>query len=114
MVLDCFTNSALLDWAHAEGALNYTATAQTSSGHVSTCTSNITNCELMDLQCGQTYNVFTVASNENCSSPPSTMLQVESGELSKKAALLSLIKLELRGKDFKYSGNLTPTEMLFS
>lgn len=81
VVLDCFTNSALLDWAYAEGALNYTATAQTSSGHVSTCTSNFTNCELMDLQCGQTYNVFTVASNENCSSPPSTMLQVESGEL---------------------------------
>ncbi|XP_035863315.1 uncharacterized protein LOC116038126 [Sander lucioperca] len=78
VVLDCFTNSALLDWAYAEGALNYTATAQTSSGHVSTCTSNFTNCELMDLQCGQTYNVFTVASNENCSSPPSTMLQVES------------------------------------
>ncbi|XP_078116029.1 receptor-type tyrosine-protein phosphatase beta-like [Sander vitreus] len=78
VVLDCFTNSALLDWANAEGALNYTATAQTSSGHVSTCTSNFTNCELMDLQCGQTYNVFTVASNGNCSSPPSTMLQVES------------------------------------
>nr|XP_046247875.1 uncharacterized protein LOC124060678 [Scatophagus argus] len=78
VVLDCFTNSALLDWAYAEGALNYTATALSSSGHVSTCSSNFTNCELQDLQCGQTYDVVTVASNENCSSPPSSRLQVES------------------------------------
>ncbi|XP_044055462.1 uncharacterized protein LOC122877670 [Siniperca chuatsi] len=78
VVLDCFTNSALLDWAYAEGAMNYTATAQSSSGHVSNCNSNFTNCELQDLQCGQTYNVITVASNEKCSSPPSTRLQVES------------------------------------
>lgn len=86
MVLDCFTNSALVDWAFAEGAVDYTATARSSSGDVSTCTSNYTFCELQDLQCGQTYNVITVASNEMCSSPPSTRLQVESGEssLSKK------------------------------
>ncbi|KAL7397583.1 hypothetical protein ABVT39_024505 [Epinephelus coioides] len=78
VVLDCYTNSALLDWAYADGALDYTATAQSSSGHVSTCNSNYTNCELKDLECGQTYNVIVVASNENCSSPPSTRLPVES------------------------------------
>ncbi|XP_054458914.1 fibronectin-like [Anoplopoma fimbria] len=78
VVLDCYTNSALLDWAYAEGALNYTATARTSSGHVSSCTTNFTNCELKDLQCGQIYDVVTVASNEECSSPPSTQLPVES------------------------------------
>lgn len=82
VVLDCFTNSALLDWTYAEGALNYTATARSSSGHVSTCSNNFTNCELKDLQCGQIYNVITEASNEMCSSPPSARLQVESGELS--------------------------------
>lgn len=85
MVLDCFTDSALLDWAHAEGALNYTATARSSaSGHISTCTSDFTNCELKELECGQTYDVVAVASNEECSSPPSTQLQVESGELQKR------------------------------
>ncbi|XP_062419461.1 uncharacterized protein LOC119216595 [Pungitius pungitius] len=78
VVLDCFTNSALLDWAYAAGALNYTATAGSSSGHISTCTSNFTNCELKDLECGQAYNVVAVASNEECSSPPSMQLQVES------------------------------------
>uniref|UniRef100_A0A8P4G5R4 Fibronectin type-III domain-containing protein n=1 Tax=Dicentrarchus labrax TaxID=13489 RepID=A0A8P4G5R4_DICLA len=78
VVLDCFTNSAILDWAFADGALSYTATGRASSGHVVTCSSNFTNCELQDLQCGQTYNVKTVASNENCSSLPSTSLQVES------------------------------------
>ncbi|XP_047442067.1 uncharacterized protein LOC125008801 [Mugil cephalus] len=78
VVLDCFTNSALLDWAFAEGALHYTATAQSSSGHVSTCHSNVTNCELKNLLCGQTYNVITVASNYECDSPPSASLQLES------------------------------------
>ncbi|XP_039984445.1 uncharacterized protein LOC120790698 [Xiphias gladius] len=78
VTLDCFTNSALLDWSFAEGALDYTATARSSSGHVSICSSNFTNCELQDLQCGQTYNLIVVASNEKCNSPPSTRLQLES------------------------------------
>ncbi|XP_034066039.1 uncharacterized protein LOC117542456 [Gymnodraco acuticeps] len=78
VALDCFTNSALLSWTYAEGALAYTATAQCPDGQVSTCHSNYTNCELKGLQCGQTYDVTTVASNENCSSPPSAMKQVES------------------------------------
>ncbi|XP_074491158.1 uncharacterized protein fndc7b [Sebastes fasciatus] len=78
VVLDCFTNSFLLDWSYAKGALIYTATAWSSSGYVSTCNTNFTNCELKNLQCGQTYNVTTVASDEECSSPPSTSLQVDS------------------------------------
>lgn len=94
VVLDCFTNSALLDWTHAEGALNYTSTAQSSSGHVSSCSSNFTNCELQDLQCGQTYSVATVGSNEKCSSPPSTRLQVESGKPFKKN--INKFNLDLR------------------
>ena len=81
VVLDCFTNSAFLEWSYTDGALSYTATARSSSGHVSTCRSNRTNCELLDLQCGYTYNVVTAASNKNCTSLPSASLQVESGEL---------------------------------
>lgn len=95
VVLDCHTNSALLDWANAEGALNYTATARSSSGDVSTCNTNYTNCELKDLQCGQTYDVTTVASNEECSSPPSTTLQVDSGELSKESTFKKIKKKKI-------------------
>ncbi|KAI3368520.1 hypothetical protein L3Q82_025527 [Scortum barcoo] len=78
VVLDCLTNSALLDWNFAEGALNYTATARSPSGNVSSCSTNFTNCELKDLQCGQIYSVITEASNGECRSRPSTSLQVES------------------------------------
>lgn len=67
---------------YSEGALNYTATALSPSGHVSTCSSNITNCELPELQCGQLYNLTVVASDGKCSSPPSSSLQLDSGELS--------------------------------
>ncbi|KAK2835181.1 hypothetical protein Q5P01_015665 [Channa striata] len=77
-VLDCFTNSALVEWSYTEGALLYTSTARSSSGHVSTCNANFTNCELENLMCGQTYNVIVVASNEICSSPPSTRVRVDS------------------------------------
>lgn len=79
-VLDCFTNSALLDWTYSEGALNYTATAMSPSGHVSTCSSNFTNCELLELHCGQMYNLTVVASDGQCSSPPSSSLQLDSGD----------------------------------
>ncbi|XP_061884565.1 uncharacterized protein LOC133635404 [Entelurus aequoreus] len=78
VVLDCFTGAALLDWGFAEGALNYSATATSSNGHVSTCSSNHSDCELLNLQCGQTYTVVTVASDQGCSSPPSNSLLLES------------------------------------
>ncbi|XP_027882788.1 uncharacterized protein fndc7b [Xiphophorus couchianus] len=78
VILDCYTNSALLEWMYSEGALNYTSTARSSGGHVSSCTTSLTNCELENLQCGQTYEVATVASNDQCSSPPSATLQLES------------------------------------
>lgn len=93
VALDCFTNSALLDWTYSEGALNYTATAQSQNGHVSTCSSNFTNCELPDLQCGRTYDVVAVASNEKCSSPPSSSLQVESGETRENDLDLLLLSI---------------------
>lgn len=67
---------------YSEGAVNYTATALSPSGHVSTCSSNFTNCELPELQCGQMYNLTVVASDGKCSSPPSSSLQLDSGELS--------------------------------
>lgn len=79
-VLDCFTDSALLDWTYSEGALNYTATALSPSGHISTCSSNFTNCELPELHCGQMYNLTVVASDGQCNSPPSSSLQLDSGE----------------------------------
>uniref|UniRef100_A0A672I691 Fibronectin type-III domain-containing protein n=1 Tax=Salarias fasciatus TaxID=181472 RepID=A0A672I691_SALFA len=62
VTVDCSTNDAVV---YAEGAVSYTATARTSNGDESTCTSNLTNCELTGLQCGQIYNVITVASNEH-------------------------------------------------
>ncbi|XP_008292889.1 uncharacterized protein fndc7b [Stegastes partitus] len=78
VILDCYTNSALLDWAYTKGAMFYNGTARSSSGHISICSSNYTYCELRDLHCGETYTVTTVASNGQCSSPSSMSLQVTS------------------------------------
>ncbi|KAF7660957.1 hypothetical protein LDENG_00272160 [Lucifuga dentata] len=78
VILDCYTNSALPEWSYSEGAMRYTTTARSASNSVSTCTTNSTNCELGQLQCGQTYSVTTVASNDQCDSPPSDSLEVTS------------------------------------
>ncbi|KAG7513796.1 fibronectin type III domain-containing protein 7 [Solea senegalensis] len=78
VVLDCVTNFINVAWTSSGGALDYTATARASNGHASTCSSNLTNCEIQNVQCGLIYNVITVASNEQCDSSPSTSLEVES------------------------------------
>ncbi|PWA21255.1 hypothetical protein CCH79_00009504 [Gambusia affinis] len=90
VILDCYTNSALLDWMYSEGALNYKSTARSSGGHVSSCSTNFTNCELENLQCGQTYEVETVASNDQCSSPPSATQQLESVPCPPEDVVISL------------------------
>ncbi|KAK0130658.1 Fibronectin type III domain-containing protein 7 [Merluccius polli] len=77
-VLDCYTDSALLDWTHSEGAVSYATTARAANGDAVTCTTNSTNCELAPLECGQTYTVTTVASNPVCDSDASASVQLDS------------------------------------
>uniref|UniRef100_A0A4W5K701 Fibronectin type-III domain-containing protein n=1 Tax=Hucho hucho TaxID=62062 RepID=A0A4W5K701_9TELE len=78
VILDCYTDSALLEWAYAEGAVSYTATAQSGDEQTATCNTNHTNCELMELACGQTYIVTLRASDGQCDSFQSTSEKVSS------------------------------------
>ncbi|CAL8306274.1 unnamed protein product [Lota lota] len=66
--LDCYSNTALLDWTHSEGALSYVTTARTAAGDAVRCTANSTNCELEPLECGRTYTATTVATGQLCDS----------------------------------------------
>ncbi|KAJ3599685.1 hypothetical protein NHX12_033641 [Muraenolepis orangiensis] len=67
-VVDCYSNSALVDWTYAEGAVSYVTTARTAHHAALTCSTNATNCELERLECGQTYAVSTAASGLQCDS----------------------------------------------
>ena len=78
-LLDCYTDSALLEWGYANGALSYTVTAQAAGGFTSSCSTNHTNCEI-DLQCGQTYDFTMVASDGQCDSFQSDSVQMPSGK----------------------------------
>ena len=81
-VLDCYTNSVLVDWTHSEGALAYMTTAHSASNHVVNCTTNYTNCELGPLECSQTYTLTTVALGQACDSDVSGSVQLASGRRS--------------------------------
>ncbi|KAG2461556.1 FNDC7 protein, partial [Polypterus senegalus] len=75
--IDCATNSSLVSWVHAAGAINYTATAQSNSGKVYSCTTDGQECELQNLPCGQLYMVQVVAMDNTCSSLPSTAVNIQ-------------------------------------
>ncbi|KAJ8357216.1 hypothetical protein SKAU_G00200100 [Synaphobranchus kaupii] len=76
--LDCYTNSALLEWNYAEGATSYTAVAESGSGDVTVCSTNYTNCEIRDMGCGQVYTVTMVASDSHCNSTQSAGWEITS------------------------------------
>ncbi|XP_064190128.1 uncharacterized protein LOC135254105 [Anguilla rostrata] len=75
--LDCFMDSVLMEWDHAEGASFYTGVAET-SGDTAVCNSSHTNCEITDLQCGKVYSVRVAASNGLCNSSLSAAWEVAS------------------------------------
>ncbi|CAL8396350.1 unnamed protein product [Boreogadus saida] len=78
-VLDCYTDTALVEWTHSEGALSYTTTARSDGDHHAVhCTTNYTNCELGPLECSQTYTLSTVASGDTCDSDVSGSVQLPS------------------------------------
>uniref|UniRef100_A0A3B5BI78 Fibronectin type-III domain-containing protein n=1 Tax=Stegastes partitus TaxID=144197 RepID=A0A3B5BI78_9TELE len=67
-VVDCQARSAVVSWLPAIGADFYVAALKASSGHISSCITNHTNCEPSPLQCGQEYNVTVMALGDICNS----------------------------------------------
>ncbi|XP_057183469.1 G surface protein, allelic form 156-like [Triplophysa rosa] len=67
-LVDCQSSTAVLSWQTGGGAMQYTATALSQSGHILSCESNETNCELADLACGESYNITVLAQGQTCSS----------------------------------------------
>lgn len=76
----CETNSAAVTWERASGALSYLAVAVTEDGsHRAECNNTVTNCDLHDLHCGQTYNVSVFGQDKSCSSAESQKAYVRTG-----------------------------------
>lgn len=62
------------------GAVSYTAEAVSASGHVVSCLTNDTICELERLACGDSYSVSVQADGESCSSLAHMSGQLVTGE----------------------------------
>lgn len=73
-------------------AQSYLLTAVSRDGDLKTCNTSYNNCTLTDLHCSNTYNVSVLASNENCTSLPSTNVTFKTGK-SDKTSLNSVTKI---------------------
>ncbi|XP_078417921.1 fibronectin type III domain-containing protein 7-like [Cetorhinus maximus] len=64
--VDCETRTAIVSWDLSHGALTYIATAEANDGHMDSCMTTGTNCELVSVQCGHNYTVTVLALNDMC------------------------------------------------
>ncbi|KAL2090270.1 hypothetical protein ACEWY4_014958 [Coilia grayii] len=78
-VLDCESDSALLSWQLAPGAVTYRAVAQGSLGQELECQTAETTCELMGLTCGDSFTVTVHAIGDTCSSQATMSGQLRTG-----------------------------------
>lgn len=72
VVPSCEDNGATVTWGHSPVATSYLLTATGRDGHVASCNTSVNNCTLADLHCGQPYSLSITASEDNCTSQPST------------------------------------------
>lgn len=65
--LHCLSGVVTVTWGASAGANYYTVLAE-ASGHVDSCNSTGTSCELTQLQCGEDYTVTVLAGDGKCNS----------------------------------------------
>ncbi|GCB65250.1 hypothetical protein scyTo_0007677 [Scyliorhinus torazame] len=75
--LECATHTVSVLWELSDGAVNYIAIAEGMEGDRYSCNATEENCEIVDLPCGQMYNITIFAMDENCSSLPSPAFEIQ-------------------------------------
>ncbi|XP_060792637.1 fibronectin type III domain-containing protein 7-like [Neoarius graeffei] len=76
-ITDCSSDSIILTWNMANGALFYIASVTDSSGGMYTCSTMELNCQITGLRCGTTYNATVMSSSYKCNSSLSNIITVE-------------------------------------
>lgn len=79
-VLDCFTNTARVDWQAKGGADFYIVQASGVEEYESGCETVTQSCSLGELTCGVTYNITVIAANSMCNISQSAMTQLKAGK----------------------------------
>ncbi len=76
---DCAANHAIVSWQALQTGSLYAAVLQDEHGHSVNCSTSSNNCTFANLLCGMNYNVTVTRNDGQCGSPPSTPIQIQSG-----------------------------------
>ncbi|KAJ8274470.1 hypothetical protein COCON_G00090950 [Conger conger] len=88
--LDCNTNELAVQWRESPGSDSYTALAIGSDGYRASCNSSSTSCSILDLRCGETYNITVTTSSVNCSVIQGSDYQVQSAPCPPQTPVVTL------------------------
>ncbi|XP_051554352.1 fibronectin-like [Myxocyprinus asiaticus] len=77
--MQCELGSVVVSWSQAEDASQFRVELEShSTGVISSCNSNSTQCSITHLPCGESFNLSVVALRGNCQSQPSSGLNISS------------------------------------
>lgn len=85
--MDCYNNTAKVSWSSAKGANSYVVTAVGEDGHRASCETDEHQCDLTELQCGQTYNVSLATISDHCQTETHSNVTFSTRELSRVAGV---------------------------
>ncbi|XP_018114195.2 fibronectin type III domain-containing protein 7-like [Xenopus laevis] len=77
--VSCETNTTIMSWAAAEGAVNYIGLVTGPHGEEYECQEVGTSCNITQLSCGLEYNATVLAVGHSCSSKSSEAIAVYTG-----------------------------------
>ncbi len=87
--VDCQTGITVVTWDAARGATSYTVYARGNLGHNAECNSTDTNCDFLNLACGQDYTITVVARHDSCVSLVSESINATTGNKTKAYQLIN-------------------------
>ncbi|KAF7661786.1 hypothetical protein LDENG_00254330 [Lucifuga dentata] len=77
--LVCWSHSVLVTWEGSPTALTYNVTATGQDGHTHHCHTNTTSCQILNIHCGEIYNIIVTPHSQSCAGPPSAVYSFTAG-----------------------------------
>lgn len=79
----CNNNTAEVSWSYSGGASSYIVTAVSLDGYRTSCNTSELRCELLQLECSQTYNITLTTGSNQCQIEKQTGVSFSTRKLSK-------------------------------
>ncbi|XP_067845700.1 fibronectin type III domain-containing protein 7-like [Heptranchias perlo] len=75
--VDCNSNRVVVSWGRSNGAMSYDITVEGSDGHTHSHNTTETRYEMLDLHCGQSYNITVTTLSYSRNGISSTSVQIQ-------------------------------------